>query len=89
MHKEDIVALAYHPGKNLVATGQMAGKEVTEKSARTNKVPIEGKLVNIFIWDADTCEQIGAPIFKLHRRAVRQLAFSPNGEYLLSIGEDD
>jgi WD40 repeat protein len=46
-------------------------------------------LVNIFLWDATTCKQIGPPINKLHRRAVRQLAFSNDGKYLLSIGEDD
>lgn len=81
--------MAYDPVNNRVATGQMAGHELNEKSARVNKRPIDGKLVNIFIWDAKTCEQIGAPIFKLHRRAVRQLAFSPDGTKLLSIGEDD
>lgn len=55
MHREDIVSLAYHKGNNIVATGQMAGKEVNEKSARVNKKFVEGKLVNIFLWDASTC----------------------------------
>lgn len=79
MHREDIVSLAYHAGKNIVATGQMAGKELNEESAGrrkhgaklSRKKAKEGKLVNIFLWDATTCEQKGAPIFKLHRRAVR------------------
>jgi len=65
------VALAYHPGLNLVATGQMASKELNEQSAKVNKKAIDGKLVNIFLWDAETCLQKGAPIFGLHRRAVR------------------
>ena len=30
LHKEDIVALALHPDKDIVATGQMAGKELNE-----------------------------------------------------------
>ena len=88
-HRDDIVALAYHPGLNLVATGQMASKELNEQSAKVNKKAIDGKLVNIFLWDAETCQQKGGPIFGLHRRAVRQLAFSPDGKRLLSIGEDD
>ena len=49
------MSLAYHKGKNIVATGQMAGKEVNEKSVRVNKKFVEGKLVNIFLWDASTC----------------------------------
>jgi hypothetical protein len=49
------VALAYHPGLNLVATGQMASKELNEQSAKVNKKAIDGKLVNIFLWDAETC----------------------------------
>ena len=60
-----------------------------EKSARSNKKAIDGKLVDIFIWDAENCSQIGAPIYGLHRRAVRQLEFSKDGQWLLSIGEDD
>jgi len=39
-----------------VATGQMASKEMKEKSAKSRKKPIDGKLVDIFIWDATTCE---------------------------------
>ena len=31
-HRDDIVAMAYHAGKNIVATGQMASKEINEKT---------------------------------------------------------
>lgn len=30
IHKEDIVSMALHPDGNLVATGQMAGKDLNE-----------------------------------------------------------
>lgn len=76
----------------MVATGQMAGKEFTEKSAKTRtKVdgPVDGHLVRIFIWDATTCKQIGAPLNGIHRRAIQQLQFSPDGKKLLTIGRDD
>jgi WD40 repeat protein len=52
------------------------------------KAAKQGKLVNIYIWRASTREVV-AKIFGFHRRAVRQLAFSPSGKKLLSIGEDD
>jgi hypothetical protein len=32
LHKEDVVSLALHPNGDIVATGQMAGKELSEKS---------------------------------------------------------
>ena len=32
LHKEDVVSLALHPNGDIVATGQMAGKELNEKS---------------------------------------------------------
>ena len=32
MHHEDIVAMAIHPDGEYVATGQMAGKELNEKT---------------------------------------------------------
>lgn len=44
--------------------------------------------MKIYIWRASTREVI-AEIFGFHRRAVRQLKFSPSGKKLLSIGEDD
>lgn len=69
-HKEDIVALAYNKKTNLVATGQVAAKDLTDKTImnRGRQKLKEGKLVNIFIWNAETCEQVGPPIKGLHRR---------------------
>lgn len=32
LHKEDIVAMAIHPDRDIVATGQMAGKELNEST---------------------------------------------------------
>ncbi len=40
------------------------------------------------MWRASTGKLI-VKLFGFHRRAVRQLAFSPTGNKLLSIGEDD
>lgn len=90
-HKEDIVALAYDETNNIVATGQMAGKEMREKTKMNagRQKPIDGKLVDIYIWNASTCEQIGPPIRGLHRRAVRHLEFDHGGLHLMSVGEDD
>ena len=34
VHHEDIVAMAMHPDGDLVATGQMAGKGLTDKTAK-------------------------------------------------------
>jgi hypothetical protein len=76
LHKEDIVALALHPDKDIVATGQMAGKELNEKTVvkqtlaqakgvergKEGKVTTQGKLVDIYIWRASTREVI-AKIF--------------------------
>lgn len=48
----------------------------------------KAKVIDIFVWSASTQECL-ARINGFHRRAVRNLAFSPNGDKLLSIGEDD
>ena len=34
MHHEDVVAMAIHPDKDIVATGQMAGKALNEKTTQ-------------------------------------------------------
>lgn len=48
----------------------------------------KARLIEIYVWNIDTKEVL-ACIKGFHRRAIRQLRFSPNGIYLLSIGEDD
>jgi microtubule-associated protein-like 6 len=74
-HKEDIVSMDIHPGRNIVATGQMAAKG-------------KAKLIDLFVWDSDDCTII-QKLCGFHRRAINVIKFSPNGKYLLSVGEDD
>ena len=74
-HKEDVVSMDIHPDRNIVATGQMAEKG-------------RAKLIDMYVWDSDD----GSIIQKLsgfHRRAINVVKFSPDGKYLLSVGEDD
>jgi microtubule-associated protein-like 6 len=73
-HEEDVVSLAIHPGKGLVATGQMAAKG-------------KSKLIDIFVWDIATLSPL-AQLNNFHRGAIRRLEFSPSGGKLLTIGED-
>lgn len=74
-HDDDVVSLAIHPQRKIVATGQMAhiGKS---------------KAIEIYVWDCTTLETL-ACLKGFHIRAIRQLDFSPDGTMLLSIGEDD
>ena len=48
----------------------------------------KAKMIDIFIWKASTLECL-AVLNKFHLRAVRSLKFSPSGDRLLSVGEDD
>ena len=75
MHDDDVVCLAIHPNRQVVATGQMAhvGKS---------------RSLDLYVWDAETMEPL-AHLTGFHRRAIRHLGFSPNGELLLSVGQDD
>ena len=96
LHGEDIVSMAVHPNGKIIATGQMAGKELVGpktnarnmQGAKGRKELPDGKLVAIYVWNADDMTPI-RKIEGFHRRAVRHLKFSQSGRYLLSIGEDD
>lgn len=72
-HSEDILCLAVHPSRPIVATGQLDPK---------------GKSTPyICIWDSTTMNEIKKIVY--HDRGVVALAFSPDGEYLVSIGNDN
>lgn len=43
LHEDDVVSLAIHPNKDIIATGQMAAKG-------------KAKMIDIFIWKASTME---------------------------------
>jgi echinoderm microtubule-associated protein-like 6 len=93
MHDDDVVSMAIHPDGEIIATGQMASKDLigeasNKRGAAGRKALAEGKLVRIYIWNSKTMELI-KEIVGFHRRALRHLKFSPSGKYLMSIGEDD
>ena len=69
LHHEDIVAMAMHPNGDVVATGQMAGKELNEAAANTRgggqrKAARQGKLVDIYVWSASTREVLAKIIVR-------------------------
>ena len=73
----------------------MAGKELNERTntkinqgAKGRQALKEGKLVDVYVWKSSTREVV-AKIFGFQRRAISQLAFSPKGQKLLTIGKDD
>ena len=75
MHDDDVVCLAIHPNRKIAATGQMAH---TGKS----------RTLELHVWDVETVQGV-ACLSGFHRRAIRCVEFSPNGNWVLSIGEDD
>jgi microtubule-associated protein-like 6 len=73
-HTDDVISLAIHPSGEFVATGEM------------------GAVPKIVVWNST--DRVGfmdavSVIKGFHRRAVLQLAFSPDGKYLASVGQDD
>lgn len=74
-HEEDIVSMALHPKRKIVATGQMAAKG-------------KAKTIDLYVWDSETKKEF-CNLNHFHLRAVVALAFSADGSKLLSVGQDD
>ena len=64
-----------HPERNIVATGQMAEKG-------------RAKMIDWYVWDSDDWSII-QKLTGFHLRAINVIKFSPSGQYLVSVGEDD
>ena len=75
MHDDDVVSIAISPNKKIAATGQTAHIGKSTK-------------IDLFVWDTETLKNL-ASLSGFHRRAIRYLDFSPNGNFLLSTGDDD
>ena len=76
---EDLISVSMTPNRKVVATGQMAEVDPTNK-----RIP----KVDIHIWEVDSKNTV--KILKgFHQRAIVVLEFSPDGTQLLSIGQDD
>jgi len=76
-HNDDIVCLAQNPANpDIIATGQVA-------------TIVDGRatLPHICIWNSVTGESW--TLKNAHKRAVRAIGFSANGQYLASVGNDN
>jgi len=71
--------MCQHPNGDIMATGSKA----TYQDGQTTSC--KDQLVDIKIWKSSTLELI-IEIRGFHKRAVRILAFSPDGSKLLSVG---
>lgn len=80
--------MSVHPAKRVIATvssffffflkikqGQMAAKG-------------KAKAIDLYVWDSETKEAI-CNLNEFHLRMIVQVAFSPSGTKLLSVGADD
>eukprot|EP00455_Lapot_gusevi_P057002 TRINITY_DN958_c0_g1_i2.p1 TRINITY_DN958_c0_g1~~TRINITY_DN958_c0_g1_i2.p1 ORF type:complete len:790 (-),score=249.21 TRINITY_DN958_c0_g1_i2:55-2424(-) len=72
-HTEDITCLAMHPNGNIIATGQLDPKGKAK--------PL------ICVWDVAESRQLLQ--WECHERAVLALAFTCDGQHLISVGNDD
>ena len=62
--------MAMHPDGDIVATGQMAGKELKGPPSNTRgggqkKALAQGKLVDIYVWSASTREVLATTLTTL------------------------
>ncbi|XP_066266402.1 echinoderm microtubule-associated protein-like 6 [Branchiostoma lanceolatum] len=73
-HNDDIISLALHPERTLVATGQ-----VGDESGKVGSVPF------VCVWDSNTTQAVS--ILKgVHAMGARILDFDATGERLVSVG---
>ncbi|EGR31702.1 hypothetical protein IMG5_103460 [Ichthyophthirius multifiliis] len=71
-HTNDIISLAVHPKGNIAATGSSSNKS---------------KTCEIYIWEIET-KNIISQINDFHINGVSHIEFSPDGTFLLTVGQD-
>jgi WD40 repeat protein len=74
-HDDDVLCLAISKDRRYIATGQTASKTSKGKAG-------------VIIWDAAQCRML-CRLDACHQRAVTSVAFNPEGNQLLSVGQDD
>ncbi len=74
-HNDDILCLAISPNRRFVATGQIASHSSKGKAS-------------VCVWDSVECRLL-CKMDGCHQRGVVALAFSPNSDQLVSVGNDN
>lgn len=78
-HKEDIVSFAVDKKRELMATGQMAEKNLVN--------PLK-KILTISVWDIEN-KKLLQKLNGFHTIAIVLLEFSPSGKLLFTCGNDE
>lgn len=74
-HDDDVTCLTMSRDRRFIATGQIASKALKGKAS-------------VIVWDA-TQGRLLSRMEACHQRGVYALAFSPDGQQLISVGMDD
>jgi microtubule-associated protein-like 6 len=77
-HDDDVICLAITKDRRYIASGQVASRDDRGKM----------KLPHVCIWDASDGRLIST-IEGAHQRAICSLSFSPDGDQLVTVGQDN
>ena len=94
-HNDDITAMAVHPNRTIVATGQV-GRKPTIHLWNANAGPVNSHLDVLPGFEPETDDDVKYPLeectalgeLKLHTHGISSLDFSPDGKLLCSVGQD-
>lgn len=82
---DQLTTLAFHPTENYFATGDTRGRiRLWYDVLRDDSAEEEGKIFD----DRPVAARPATAVFHWHAHAVSSLAFTPNGAYLLSGGQE-